>query len=128
VKQKEGRTKPIDFTVHGQPQSKANSRRLVQIKGKPLFIKSKSALQYVEDFSRQCPVLDPMFEEDVHVHIKIYYASRRPDLDESIILDCMQGRIYRNDRQVRSKLVEWGLDKEKPRAIIHVEPRRSGYE
>jgi Holliday junction resolvase RusA-like endonuclease len=50
----------------------------------------------------------------------IFYASRRPDLDESLILDCMQGRIYENDRCVKEKHIFWGLDKEDPRAEIEV--------
>lgn len=61
---------------------------------------------------------DLMLEGDLEARIKIYYASRRPDLDESVILDCMQGLIYKNDRQVRKKVIEWGLDKENPRAEI----------
>ena len=39
----------------------------------------------------------------------IYYSSRRPDLDESLILDLMQGVIYKNDRQVKQKNIYWGL-------------------
>ena len=50
----------------------------------------------------------------------IYYASRRPDLDESPILDCMQDYVYYNDRQVKEKHIYWGLDKENPRTIIRV--------
>lgn len=59
--------------------------------------------------------------KDVSVTIKIWYASRRPDLDESIILDAMQGLIYDNDRQVKIKRIEWGLDKENPRSEIFVQ-------
>ena len=60
------------------------------------------------------------FEEDVRVEMLIYYATRRPDLDESLILDCMQGPIYRNDRQVKQKMIYWGLDKTNPRTVIRV--------
>ena len=53
--------------------------------------------------------------------MKIYYASRRPDLDESLILDLMQGIIYENDRSVKEKHIFWGgVDKEDPRAEIVV--------
>jgi Holliday junction resolvase RusA-like endonuclease len=54
------------------------------------------------------------------VTMKIYYHSRRPDLDESLILDLMQGIVYENDRQVKEKHITWGLDKEAPRAEICV--------
>ena len=111
----------IWFTIEGEPASKANSRRLVKIKNRPAFIKSTKALGYEKMFKVQCPNLqDKMLEGDLWVDIKIYYASRRPDLDESVILDCMQGFIYANDRQVKEKHVYWALDREKPRAEIVV--------
>ena len=88
-----------------------------------MFIKSDKARQYEIDFNLQCPQLgEKMFKCDVEVTIRIYYASRKPDLDESVILDCMQGKIYKNDRQVKRKLIEWGLDRKNPRALIHVKP------
>jgi len=112
----------ISIVVTGEPCSKANSRRLVKSKsGRPLFIKSQKALDYVKSFSQQCPQLDEPFTEDVAVDIKIFYASRRPDLYESLILDCLQGLVYKNDRQVKEKHIYWGgVDKENPRAEIHV--------
>lgn len=107
----------ITFTILGEPASKANSRRWT---GK-FFIKSEKALNYGKEFKKQCPVLDPMLEGDLRLHIKIWYASRRPDLDESLILDLMQDCIYANDRQVKERHVYWGLDKENPRSEITVE-------
>lgn len=109
-----------EFTVLGEPASKANSRQLVHIKGRPAFIKSAKARAYVKDFQWQCPKLDPLLTGDLSVHIKIFYASRRPDLDESVILDAMQGLIYENDRQVKEKHIYHGLDKENPRSVISV--------
>lgn len=110
----------ISFTIHGEPASKANSRRLVTIQGMPRFIKSKKALAYERDFKLQCPRLDELLLTDVSVRAIIYYASRRPDLDESVILDCMQDLIYKNDRQVKHKEIWWGLDRDNPRAEIEV--------
>ena len=107
----------ITFTIFGEPASKANSRRWT---GK-FFIKSKKALDYVDSFAKQCPQLEPMLEGDLRATIKIWYASRRPDLDESLILDCMQGKIYANDRAVKERHVYWGLDKEHPRSEITIE-------
>lgn len=115
------------FVVYGEPASKANSRRLVSFKRKggagsrPALIKSQKALDYNEAFQKQCPKLSPLIEGDVSVTITIYYASRRPDLDESVILDAMQGLVYLNDRQVKEKHIFWGLDKTNPRAEIIVE-------
>lgn len=59
-------------------------------------------------------------DKTVRVEIMIHYASRRPDLDESVILDAMQDIVYLNDRQVRQRMCYWGLDKELPRAVIRV--------
>jgi len=111
----------IFFIIHGEPASKANSRKLVTIKGRPAFIKSDKARKYVKQFEEQCPQMgDAMFLDDVEVEMTVFYASRRPDLDESVILDCMQGFIYKNDRQVKRKIITWGLDKENPRSEITV--------
>ncbi len=110
------------ITIHGEPCSKANSRRLVMIKGRMVPIKSKKALAYIEDFDKQCPVRHTLFTEDLIACIKIFYKTRRPDLDESLILDAMQGKIYKNDRAIKLKYIEHGLDKESPRCLIVVAP------
>ena len=110
----------ITFTALGEPASKANSRKMVTIRGRPALIKSQKARDYVKQFELQCPQLEVPTTEDVQVEMMIYYASRRPDLDESLILDCMQCRIYKNDRQVKQKFIYWGLDKVNPRTIIRV--------
>tara|TARA_R110000824_G_scaffold60623_4_gene161931 strand:+ start:957 stop:1385 length:429 start_codon:yes stop_codon:yes gene_type:complete len=117
------------FVVKGEPASKSNSRRLVTLPSpksrsgtRPAFIKSKKALDYVRYFQLQCQRINPLMEGDLEVEMTIYYASRRPDLDESVILDCMQDLIYSNDRQVKSKIIRWGLSKTNPRAEIEVRP------
>jgi len=107
----------VNFVVLGEPASKANSRRWT---GK-FFIKSEKALNYVKEFAKQCPVLDPLMDGDLRVNIRIHYASRRPDLDASLIFDLMQERIYVNDRQVKEQHLYWALDKLNPRAEITVE-------
>ena len=107
----------VFFTILGEPASKANSRRWT---GK-FFIKSEKALNYAKAFGTQCPVLDPLMEGDLRVSMRIHYASRRPDLDASLIFDLMQERIYLNDRQVKEMHLYWALDKDNPRAEIVVE-------
>ena len=97
------------FQIDGEPASKANSRKIVMIKGRPASIKSDKARAYAKQFLAQCEPLEEQFTGDVRVEMLIYYASRRPDLDESLILDLMQGVIYKNDRQVKQKNIYWGL-------------------
>ena len=118
----------VEFTIHGEPASKANSRKIVHNPAtkRPMVIKSKKARDYLRDFEKQCPVCDPLLEGELAVTMTIYYASRRPDLDESLILDAMQGKIYGNDRQVREKHVFHALDKENPRTDIAVTHREGG--
>ena len=95
---------------------------MVTIAGRARFNKSKKAIDYVDGFNKQCPKLDELLEGDVKVTMTIYYRTRRPDLDESVILDCLEGYAYRNDRQVKEKHIYHGLDKENPTAEITVAP------
>jgi Holliday junction resolvase RusA-like endonuclease len=137
----------IHFTILGQPCSKANSRQIVTIGGRPKPIKSKDALAYERDALRQIPpVARQRLNGPVRVTLRLFYSSERPDLDESIVLDVLQDRyttqtvaglpgggfqkerllvqcgVYRNDRQVREKHVFHAVDKKNPRAEIIVEP------
>lgn len=122
--------------IFGEPASKANSRRVVRFGNMSRLIKSQKALNYSDVFKQQCQPLAVLMTGDLRVTMHIYYASRRPDLDETLILDLMQGLIYKNDRQVKERHVYWGLDPENPRAEILVEkiediapikkPRRKG--
>ncbi len=129
----------IAFTILGEPASKANSRKFVIIAGHPASIKSDKALAYERDALRQIPasarrqLLGPL-----RITLRIWYASERPDLDESLILDCLQDRwgkgadgskrvlaqagVYRNDRQIREKHVFHAIDKVNPRTEIEIEP------
>lgn len=128
----------IAFRILGSPQSKSNSRQIVTIAGRPTPIKSKEALAYERDALRQIPSwARQRLEGPVFVRMKIYYVSERSDLDESLVLDCLQDRyaksttsgrvliqpgVYRNDRQVRLRLIAHGIDAANPRAEIYVEP------
>jgi len=100
-----------------------------------MVIKSAKALDYRDAALQQIPpACRVQFNCPVRVDMRIYYASERPDLDESLILDCLQdqwtkigGRrvvsqrgIYHNDRQVREKHVYHAIDKKNPRTVIQV--------
>lgn len=86
-----------------------------------MFIKSEKALAYAKAFKQQCVGQQGgMIEGDVSVSIRIWYASRRPDLDESLILDLLQDVAYANDRQVKEKHIYWSLDPANPRCEITV--------
>ena len=114
----------VSFTVYGEPASKANSRQLVTIKGRPSVIKSAKARRYVIDFQKQCPKLNQMLEGDLSISCHIWYASRRPDLDASLLFDSMEGMIYKNDRALKEMHLFWHLDRKNPRAEIIVKQIR----
>lgn len=131
---------PIAFRILGSPQSKANSRQIVTIAGRPTPIKSKEALAFERDALRQIPSwARQRLEGPVRVTLRIFYSSERPDLDESIVLDVMQDRykkvgdvrhllqagVYRNDRQVREKHIYHGIDAQNPRTEVEIEPMQA---
>lgn len=110
------------FTVQGEPASKANSRQFVTHRGtgRPMFIKSAKARGYADACAWQVPRLDPLLEDDVVLVLRMYYASRRPDMDEAVLLDAMQGYVYVNDRQVKERHTYWALDRKNPRVEVEV--------
>jgi Holliday junction resolvase RusA-like endonuclease len=109
-----------EATILGEPASKANSRKIVRFGTRIASIKSDKARGYVKLFAEQAVPIDPLIDGDVLLWCHIFYASRRPDLDESLIMDCLQGVAYANDRQVKAKLIFHGLDKDRPRTVIKI--------
>ena len=109
-----------DAIIEGEPASKSNSRQLVKIENRSVLIKSKKALAYQKCFAATAPKIDPLIEGDVVLFCHIYYASYRPDLDESLIMDCLEGVAYKNDRQIKAKVILHGVDKSRPRIQVRV--------
>ncbi len=118
----------VRLILHGEPASKANSRRLVTIRGQARLIKSQKALDYVAAVRRTYPPLVPLLEGDLRMTADVYYASRRPDLDVSLILDALQDIVYRNDRQVKEMHLYHHLDRANPRAEITLEEMHNDHE
>jgi Holliday junction resolvase RusA-like endonuclease len=130
----------IRLTILGEPASKANSRELVTFGSgenkRPALIKSQKARDYERDALRQIPpMLRIQIEVPVRVTMRIFYASERPDLDASVVLDCLQDRwhgkgearalvqkgVIRNDRQVRELHLYHAIDRTNPRAEIEIQ-------
>ena len=141
----------ITFTILGECVSKANSRQFAarrmrddegKVKTRVLSIKSNKALDYERAVLKQVPpVARVRLEGPVRIALRLWYASERPDLDESLLLDCLQDRwkivkraksgdervlvqrgCYRNDRQIREKHVYHAIDRANPRAEVLIEP------
>src|SRR2546421_4838478 len=87
----------VSFTIVGEPASKSNSRQLVTFgrgeKARPALIKSEKAREYEKTAALQIPGwARVMFAGPVRVTMTIFYASERPDLDESLVLHALQAR------------------------------------
>ena len=113
----------MHLVVYGEPASKANSRKLVLFGKRPASIKSDKARGYARDFLLQVRALNPLLEGELRMDLWIYYATQRPDLDESLILDLLQDKVYKNDRQVRERHVYHQIDKDNPRIEVIIQKR-----
>lgn len=118
----------INLTVFGEPASKSNCRKIVWVRPKrcrrirPMVIKSEKALQYEKDFLAQVVRPKKPLEGDLILHCTIFYRTNRPDLDESLVMDCLQkAGIIGNDRQIKEKhIYHGGIQKENPRVEIRL--------
>ncbi len=113
----------MKFVIYGEPASKANSRKIIINKRtlKPQVIKSDKANRYLRDFVLQCPKPKHPINNHVVLTAHIYYASDRPDLDESVIMDGLQkAGIIKNDRLIREKHIYKFIDKVNPRVEIEI--------
>lgn len=113
------------FYILGQAHSKANSRRSVVDRrtGNRRSIKSAAAMKFVQDCAQQIPTLPKLLDElghEVACRFVLYYPTLRSDLDPSIVLDAMQGRIYLNDRCVTMIVATRGYDRVQPRVEVEV--------
>jgi Holliday junction resolvase RusA-like endonuclease len=126
----------VSLVIAGEPASKANSRKIVTFGNRPASIKSDKARSFEKSAMLQIPnEAKRMLTGKLRATIRIFYASERPDLDESVVLDVLQAKfsgsgkdrvcvrkgVYLNDRQVREKHVFHGIDKANPRAEIVIE-------
>lgn len=129
----------IRLTILGQPCSKSNRSQIVRLGDRVSIGKSAEAKRYIRDALRQIPpAARQRLAVPVRMTIRIWYASERPDMDESQILDVLQDQwkrdkvtgervllqagVYRDDRQVRERHVYHGIDRTNPRAEIEIEP------
>lgn len=115
-------------SIQAEPASKANSRRLVpyQKGGKTRLrsIKSEKGLLFLDAAGKCITPPEKPIEGEVMMVATLYYATRRPDLDESLVMDALEKcGVVKNDRQIREKHIYHALDKENPRAEIEIWPR-----
>ena len=115
----------LHLTIVGELVSKANSRRLVTIHGKPRFIKSAKALVWEEAAHLQIPQdhrgLFP--GGDIGVRVVVYYKTKANDIDPSLLFDVLQrANVFGNDRQIREYFARKEWDKINPRTEFTIYP------
>lgn len=113
-------------TIFGQPVSKENRRRVYKNKkGKPLLAKSEEACNYAIDFCRQVVWGFEPLTCQVVLYCDMYYRDNRSDLDESLVMDCLQkAGVIKNDRQIKGKRIDHYISKENPRVEIILRERK----
>ena len=110
----------VYLSILGEPASKSNQRRFIP-GAIPRFIKSAKALHYTDSFISQARLQSKSspLEGSLKLSADIYYASHRPDLDESLIMDALQkAEIINNDRQIVWKDIRRFIDRANPRSRI----------
>jgi Holliday junction resolvase RusA-like endonuclease len=111
--------------ITGNLVSKSNSRRLVHHGGIPRFVKSEAALAWTHSALQQLLGKKPPkpIEGDVWLDAAVYYSSRRPDLDVSLLQDVLQAAgIIKNDRQIVRLTADKLVDPANPRVLVAVMP------
>lgn len=90
------------------------------------MIKSQGARDYVQGFLLQVHRPPKPYMGPVALEADIYYRNPKCDLDESLLMDCLQlgtqknpgAGIIGNDNQIKDKWVRWHLDKSRPRVVV----------
>lgn len=114
-------------TIHAECASGKNSRQIVRFGKRVALIKNAKARAFLKaspsGITIDVPIMGP-----VQLDCRIFYSSRRPDLDPAMVMDWLQqNNIIANDRQVFDLHATKYLDQENPRVEWEVrsiaEPR-----
>ena len=128
------------LTIQSNPQTKANSRKIIDVPDKKggtrsAIAKSDRALAYVDAVHSTVPAdVRHNYEGPVLVIATLYYQSRRSDLTFDLLQDALQAAyktdygqrrcvwdgVYENDRQIFTLLMRKKLDPKNPRAEISI--------
>ena len=114
----------MKLIVLGALKSKANSRRMVRSGNRTLFIKSKGAMEFVEEAEWQLKTQykGQPIESNIKLDLDIYYPNNRSDLSPELFFDCLQhSGVIKNDKQIIEYSCRKLLDKNKPRVECELE-------
>tara|TARA_R100001510_G_C7655990_1_gene215572 strand:- start:1001 stop:1369 length:369 start_codon:yes stop_codon:yes gene_type:complete len=92
------------------------------ISNQPTLKNDKKKLSNKKIFYDQMSELNEneLLTGDVGVVFDVYSATKKPDLDELVILDLLEEKAFKSTRQVKVKLVRHHIDKKNPRTCIQV--------
>lgn len=110
--------------IPAEAASKGNSRRVFRHGDRIRFAKSDKAMHFMHQAEVHLNPPATPIDHEVCMVATLYYASNRPDLDESLVMDALQKcGVIKNDRLIREKHIQHGLDRDKPRVEIELWPR-----
>ena len=124
--------------VLGHLPSMKNNRKIVEWEQgggrRKAVIKSDEARAYVTGFLYQVRRPKEPYTGPVRLEADIYYRNTACDLDESLLMDCLQvgtaknpgAGIIKNDNQIKEKHVRWHFDNVRPRVVIRFTPFEPG--
>lgn len=104
--------------ILGQPPSKANTYRIITIKGHGSLCKTPVLKAYEEKFYLQCGYRNRNISGFFELYVDVYFHSNQPDLDNSlkVVLDCLQScHAIKNDRNCVKIVANKFIDKLNPR-------------
>lgn len=111
-------------TIYGQPPSKSNGYRIINIRGHGSLAKKAAIRAYEERFFLQCGLRNLGIAKPFKLTMDVYFSSDRPDLDNSckVVLDCLQKcKAIKNDRLCTEIHVRKLVDKLNPRIEFTIE-------
>lgn len=113
------------YIIRGQVPSKSNCYKVIKKCGHASLAKQKVLKEYEKSFFLQCPERDRKLKGYFELHVKVFYRSNLPDLDNAlkILLDCLQmTKTIDNDRYCTKIIAEKFVDKENPRVEYIIIP------
>lgn len=123
--------------VWGDLPNKSNQRKIGRVRGRPIIMKSKEALEIEErfktivsasDLGPAAPLVGATSQDDVKrgipflfLDVTVYGKSFARDLDCELLPDLLQKNgVINNDRAIRRKAYRWVHDPKSPRVEFEV--------
>ena len=122
----------IRGVIHGPLPNKSNSRKLVRVRGRMLFIKEQAAIDWMKAFD-VATAASVRFEDEydfditpemrLSLHATVYQKDMLRDLDIELLCDALQkSGVIQNDRAIWEKHAIRKIDKENPRVEFVLRP------